>query len=39
MLESSPIVAFASATDLRRARAFYEQITGFASLSRTNSRE
>ena len=28
MLESSPIVAFAAATDLARARAFYEQVLG-----------
>ena len=28
MLESSHIVAFAAATDLHRARAFYEQVLG-----------
>ena len=28
MLESSPIVAFAAAADLQRARAFYEQVLG-----------
>jgi catechol 2,3-dioxygenase-like lactoylglutathione lyase family enzyme len=28
MLESSPIVAFAAATDLPRARAFYEHVLG-----------
>jgi catechol-2,3-dioxygenase len=28
MLESSHIVAFAAATDLNRARAFYEQVPG-----------
>jgi catechol 2,3-dioxygenase-like lactoylglutathione lyase family enzyme len=28
MLESSPIVAFAAATDLNRARVFYEQVLG-----------
>jgi len=28
MLESSDIVAFAAATDLHRARAFYEQVLG-----------
>jgi catechol 2,3-dioxygenase-like lactoylglutathione lyase family enzyme len=28
MLESSHIVAFAAATDLQRARAFYEQVLG-----------
>jgi catechol 2,3-dioxygenase-like lactoylglutathione lyase family enzyme len=28
MLESSPIVAFASTSDLPRARAFYEQVLG-----------
>ena len=28
MLESSPIVAFAAATDLHRARAFYEEVLG-----------
>jgi catechol 2,3-dioxygenase-like lactoylglutathione lyase family enzyme len=28
VLESSPIVAFAAATDLHRARAFYEQVLG-----------
>jgi catechol 2,3-dioxygenase-like lactoylglutathione lyase family enzyme len=28
MLESSPIIAFAAATDLNRARVFYEQVLG-----------
>ena len=28
MLESSPVVAFAAATDLQRARAFYERVLG-----------
>jgi|ERR1700733_5306063 len=28
MLESSPIIAFAAATDLNRAKVFYEQVLG-----------
>jgi catechol 2,3-dioxygenase-like lactoylglutathione lyase family enzyme len=30
MLESSPIIAFAAATDLNRARVFYEQVLGLS---------
>lgn len=28
MLKSSPVIAFAAAADLDRARAFYEQVLG-----------
>jgi catechol 2,3-dioxygenase-like lactoylglutathione lyase family enzyme len=34
MLESSHIVAFAAATDLDRARAFYEQVLGLTVVER-----
>lgn len=36
MLESSHIVAFAAATDLDRARAFYEQILGLTVAERSD---
>jgi catechol 2,3-dioxygenase-like lactoylglutathione lyase family enzyme len=36
MLESSHIVAFAAATDLDRARAFYEQVLGLTVVERSD---
>jgi catechol 2,3-dioxygenase-like lactoylglutathione lyase family enzyme len=36
MLESSHLVAFAAATDLQRARAFYEQVLGLSVTSQND---
>jgi catechol 2,3-dioxygenase-like lactoylglutathione lyase family enzyme len=37
MLDSSDLVAFVAATDLRRARAFYEQKLGLRVLEHNDS--
>jgi catechol 2,3-dioxygenase-like lactoylglutathione lyase family enzyme len=36
MLESSPIIAFAAATDLNRAQVFYEQVLGLPVAERND---